>query len=147
VEDVTLGQIVGNSRYLTLEEILGAIADWINRYREAYAARGELINCGADEIARIAHDLGVSSDELATLATKDANSADLLQKMLVALGVDPKNFACDEPAAMHDLQRLCVNCRQKQRCAHEFDVGTAAENYREFCPNSYTLDALFRTTD
>jgi hypothetical protein len=136
-----LSQIVGNSRYLSLEEILGAIADWINKYREAYAARGELANCGADEIARIAHDLGISSEELATLATKDAN--DLLQKMLVALGVDPKNFACEEPAALHDLQRLCVNCRQKQRCAHEFDVGTAAENYREFCPNSYTLDALF----
>ena len=136
-----MSQIVGNSRYLSLEEILGAIADWINKYREAYAARGELANCGADEIARIAHDLGISSEELATLATKDAN--DLLQKMLVALGVDPKNFACEEPAALHDLQRLCVNCRQKQRCAHEFDVGTAAENYREFCPNSYTLDALF----
>jgi len=26
-------------------------------------------------------------------------------------------------------------------------VGTAAENYREFCPNAYTLDVLFRTTD
>jgi hypothetical protein len=139
--------MVGNPPYPSFEEILGAIADWINRYREAYAARGELVNCGADEIAKIAHDLGISSDELATLATKGANSADLLQKMLVALGVDPKKFAYDDPAALRDLQRLCVNCRQKQRCAHEFDVGTAVENYREFCPNSYTLDALFRTTD
>lgn len=147
MEDVILSQIAGNPRYPSLEEILGAIADWINRYREAYAARSELVNCGADEVARIAHDLSISSNELATLAAKDANSADLLQKMLVALGVDPKNFACDDPAALRDLQRLCVNCRQKQRCAHEFDVGTAAENYREFCPNSYTLDALFRTTD
>jgi hypothetical protein len=102
-----------------------------------------LVNCGADEVARIAHDLGISSNELATLAAKDANSADLLQKMLVALGVDPKNFACDDPAALRDLQRLCVNCRQKQRCAHEFDVGTAAENYREFCPNSQPMTNRF----
>jgi transcriptional regulator with XRE-family HTH domain len=106
VEDVILSQIAGNPRYPSLEEILGAIADWINRYREAYAARSELVNCGADEVARIAHDLGISSNELATLAAKDANSADLLQKMLVALGVDPKNFACDDPAALRDLQRL-----------------------------------------
>ncbi len=132
-----------NSRYSDLERILGAIADWINRYRAAYAAHGQLISCGADEVEKIAHDLGVSSDELASLASKDAKSADLLQKMLVALGVDPKNFENDNRMVMHDLQRLCVNCRQKQRCAHEFDVGTAAENYREFCPNAYTLDALF----
>jgi hypothetical protein len=142
-----MGQIADKSRYSTLEEILGAIAEWINRYRKACVAHDELINCGADEVARIAYDLGVSSDELATLASKSAKSADLLQKLLVALGVDPKNFANDNPMAMHDLQRLCVNCGQKQRCTHEFDVGTAAENYREFCPNAYTLDVLFRTTD
>jgi len=139
-----MGQTADKSRY---SDILGAIAEWINRYRKAYAAHGELINCGADEVARIAYDLGVSSDEFATLASKSAKSADLLQKMLVALGVDPKNFANDNPMAMHDLQRLCVYCGQKQRCAHEFDVETAAENYREFCPNAYTLDVLFRTTD
>jgi len=142
-----MGQTADKSRYSDLEEILGAIAEWINRYRKAYATHDELINCGADEVARIAYDIGVSSDELATLASKSAKSADLLQKMLVALGVAPKNFANDNPMAMHDLRRLCVNCGQKKRCAHEFDVGTAAENYREFCPNAYTLDVLFRTTD
>ena len=142
-----MAQIVDNSRYSDLGRIFEATANWINRYRKAYAAHNELINCGTDEVARIAYDLGISSDDLLTLASKDAKSADLLQKMLVALGVDPKNFANDDPTAMHDLQRLCVNCWQKQTCAHELEVGTAAENYREFCPNAYTLGALFKTTD
>jgi hypothetical protein len=146
-EHVTMAQTVDNPRNSELGKIFGAIADWINRYREAYAAHNELINCGTDEVARIAYDLGISSDDLLALATKGAKSADLLQEMLVALGVDPKNFANDDPTAMHDLQRLCVNCWQKQRCAHELEVGTAAENYREFCPNAYTLGALFKTTD
>jgi hypothetical protein len=146
-EHVTMAQIVDNSRYSDLGRIFEATANWINRYRKAYAAHNELINCGTDEVARIAYDLGISSDDLLTLASKDAKSADLLQKMLVALGVDAKNFANDDPTAMHDLQRLCVNCWQKQRCAHELEVGTAAENYREFCPNAYTLGALFKTTD
>jgi len=139
-----IGETADNSRYPSLEEILGSIAYWINRYREAYAAHDQLINCGAAEVARVAYDLNISSEELATLASKGANSADLLRKMLVALGVDPKNITHDAATAMHDLQRLCVNCGQKRQCAHELEVGTAAENYREFCPNAYTLDALFK---
>jgi Family of unknown function (DUF6455) len=146
-EHVTMAQTVDNPRYSDLGRIFEAIADWIDRYRKAYAAHNELINCGTDEVARIAYDLGISSDDLLNLASKGAKSADLLQKMLVALGVDPKNFANVDPTAMHDLQRLCVNCWQKQRCAHELEVGTAAENYREFCPNNYTLGALFKTTN
>jgi hypothetical protein len=146
-EHVTMAQTVDNPRYSDLGKIFDAVADWINRYRKAYTAHNELINCGTDEVARIAYDLGISSDDLLTVASKGANSADLLQKMLVALGVDPKNFANDDPTAMHDFQRLCVNCWQKQRCAHELEAGTAAENYRAFCPNAYTLGALFKTTD
>jgi hypothetical protein len=92
-EHVLMAQTVDNSRYSDLGKIFGAIADWINRCREAYAAHNELINCGTEEVARIAYDLGISSDDIFTLASKDAKSADLLQEMLVALGVDPKNFA------------------------------------------------------
>ena len=146
-EHVIMVRTVDNSRYSDFGKVFGAIADWINRYREAYAAHNELINCGTDEVARMADDLGISSDDFLTLASKGSKSADLLKKMLVALDVDPNIFANSDPTAMRDLQRLCVNCWQKQRCAHELEVGTAAENYREFCPNAYTLGALFKTTD
>jgi hypothetical protein len=44
---------------------------------------------------------------------------------------------------MRDLQRLCITCAQKKRCGHELAAGTAGENFREFCPNAYTLEALF----
>jgi hypothetical protein len=68
----------------------------------------------------------------------------VLRKMLVALKVDPNNIAHDDAAGIHDLQRLCVNCGQKRQCAHELEVETATENYREFYPNAYMLDALFK---
>ena len=45
---------------------------------------------------------------------------------------------------MRDLQRLCMVCAQKGHCQHELAQGTAAEHFREFCPNAYTLDALFK---
>jgi hypothetical protein len=63
--------------------------------------------------------------------------------MLLALHVDPERLLRSEPAAMRDMQRLCISCEAKQRCEHELTQGSAARHYREFCPNAFTLDALF----
>jgi hypothetical protein len=44
---------------------------------------------------------------------------------------------------MRDLQRLCTICTDKGHCVQELPNGTATENLRHFCPNAFTLDALF----
>lgn len=93
---------------------------------------------------RIAADIGVPSTELRALAAKGPNAAILLEKLLSKLCVDPAQLAKTSPAVMRDLQRLCVVCGQKERCQHELKEGTAAEHYREYCPNAFTLDALFK---
>jgi hypothetical protein len=129
--------------YPVIEPILATIADWINKYRRAAQARAELDQVGAEEVARIAHDLNVSPNELQGLASKGPGSAALLDKMLVALGVDAQqNKHLKDPRLMRDLQRLCFACDHKTRCAHELADGTAKDHYREFCPNAYTLDVL-----
>lgn len=130
--------------YPRLEAILDAVARWITKYRQAVDAQEEFQQCGRDEVARIAHDLGVTPDQLAEVAGKGPDSAALLGKMLVALGVDAKRVADGEPGVMRDLQRLCASCAARQQCLHEFAAGTAAEHYHEFCPNAYTLDALLQ---
>jgi hypothetical protein len=128
--------------YRTLEPILQAIADWVKKYRYAAGLRGELARCGPEEVAQTARELGLSSDELCLLASKGPHAADSLQKMLLALGVDPKKLASQEPIVMRDLQRLCITCGEKKRCKHELAAGTAGGNFREFCPNAYTLEVL-----
>jgi hypothetical protein len=132
--------------YPGVEMVLEAIANWVKRYRYAVGLREELRHCGADEIARTAHDLGISPGELVSLARKGPDAADLLPKLLRALGVDPNALAQQDPLTMRDLQRLCITCSAKRRCEHELAAGTAANNYRDFCPNSFTLDALFGAT-
>ena len=91
----------------------------------------------------MASDLGLSTGELKSLAAKWPDAADPLRKMLVGLGVDPNALAKADPAVMRDLQRLCVACDHKRRCRLELAKGTAAAHFHEFCPNAYTLDALF----
>ena len=131
--------------YPVLDMVLNSIADWVNNYRNA--AGSGLGSCDRDEVARIASDIGISPDELRALSSKGPGAADQVQKMLLALGVDPKVLANNDPLVMRDLQRLCSTCADKGRCSHELADGTAAAHFHEFCPNAFTLDALFAGKD
>jgi hypothetical protein len=130
--------------YPLLDPILETIANWVKRYRYAVGLRAELAHCGPDEVARVAHELGVGPGELVDLASRGPHAADQLQKMLVALGVDPKKVALQDPIAMRDLQRLCITCGSKRQCEHDLAAGTAAQNFRNYCPNAVMLDELFK---
>jgi hypothetical protein len=138
---------VHTPHYPTVEFVLEAVAGWINKYRQASSLHDELGHCSPEDVMQIAKDLGVPVSELRKLATKGPGAADLMEKMLIALRVDPHVLVNTNPAVMRDLQRLCVVCSQKGRCEHELAKGTASEHFREFCPNAFTLDALFKQKD
>lgn len=128
--------------YPAVEMVVGAIADWINRYRTSVEAGRDLDHCDRDEVMRMASDLGITPAELHDLSHKGPHSADLLKRMLLALDVNPQAVASADPLVMRDLQRLCVTCDHKTRCAHELAQGGAAAHFHEFCPNAHTIDAV-----
>jgi hypothetical protein len=128
-----------NASYRGLEFILNSIAQWITKYRYAGGMSDQSGQwCGPDEVANIARDLGLSPNKLKTLASKGPEATNLLQKMLVALDVDPKSLAFEDPLIMRDLQRRCVVCEHNRRQC-EYDM--AANNYPDYCPNAFPLDA------
>jgi uncharacterized protein DUF6455 len=122
------------------DTVVGAITDWINRHRGR--ANDTFWRTSPDEVQQVAHDLGISVGELRDVVSKGPRAADLMQKMLAALGLDAATIAKSDPATMRDLQRLCSACRSKGRCEHELAKGSAAAQFRKYCPNSFTLDAL-----
>lgn len=130
--------------YAAVDTVLGAVADWVNRYRDGTGRRDEFGQCEPEEVMRIARDLGMREGELREIASKGPGAADLLNKMLVALQVDPKSIETTDLAVMRDLQRVCITCGDKTRCRHELADGTAADHFHEYCPNAFTLDALFK---
>jgi hypothetical protein len=144
MEGIMPDREVRQAKHPTVDFVLDAIAGWVNKYRHVSGLQNEFGHCSPDDVRQIAKDLGVPAGELRALAAKGPGAADLLEKMLVALRVDPEALAKSNPAVMRDLQRLCVACSQKGRCQHELAKGTAAEHFREFCPNAFTLDALFK---
>jgi transcriptional regulator with XRE-family HTH domain len=128
-----------------LDAVFAAIAVWVMKYRYALGMRNEMMKCRPEDVERLAREMRVHPSELAGLATKNEQSAALLEKLLRALGVEPGKLAHRNPLLMRDLQRLCIACVAKRRCELELAEGTAAENFREYCPNAFTLDALLKS--
>jgi hypothetical protein len=128
--------------YPFVDMVLDSIAGWVTHYRANAGRDSGLGMCSRDEVNAIAHDIGLSEGELRDLANRGPNAAVQLKQMLQGLGVDAKALSEHDPLVMRDLQRLCSTCGDKRRCNHELADGTAAAHFHEFCPNSFTLDAL-----
>jgi uncharacterized protein YjiS (DUF1127 family) len=129
----------------SIESIFAAIANWVERYRQAIGVKRELANCGAEEVAAIARDIGLSTQELEFIASKGPRAADELPKLLRALGVDPQKLASRRGTTLRDLQRICITCGHKAQCQHELTAGTAAAHYHDYCPNATSIEELFRS--
>ena len=140
MEDAMNNPVNGHS---PIESIFGAIANWVTRYRQAAGLRRELAKCGSEEVAAMARDIGLSTQELELFASKGPNAADELPKLLRALGVEPKKLLSDRNRTLRDLQRICITCGHKTQCKHELAAGTAADHYRDYCPNAMSIDELF----
>jgi hypothetical protein len=137
-------QPIAHPDYDSLQSVLKSIARWIKKYSYVRDNCNDLANCGPDEIANIARDLRLSASELAVLARNGPNAADLLQDMLDVLGLDKKALENDVPLVMRDLERLCTTCREKRQCRFDLANGVSTDNYRDYCPNAFTLDALLQ---
>lgn len=127
-----------------LDAVNAAIAVWIMKYRYAQGMRDEKMKCRPEDVAQTARALGIQPSELASLTNKGVESTALLEKMLRALGVEPGKLAKANPLIMQDLTRLCITCVARGHCERDLAAGTAADNFRDYCPNTYTLDKLIK---
>ena len=120
------------------------------RFISWWRTRSELADlecCGSAEVDRIAGDLGISASELRTLASYGPNAAELLNRRMAALRIDPDRVGTLDPFTLRDLQRLCTTCRSRKQCARDLtdSSGDRAENrqgWEDYCPNAATLNML-----
>ena len=111
---------------------------WKNWQRRR-ARLAELDNSDPAEMQHMARDLGTSVSELRILTGHNEDAADLLQRRLLGLNIDPAKI---EPAVMRDLQRCCSQCGAKALCEHELEDLPKAARWPKYCPNEQTIDAL-----
>jgi hypothetical protein len=116
-----------------------AIRQWC---RGLTRSQSTLAECGAEGLERMAHDVGVSSAELYRLASRGAESADLLCRRMEVLDLDQDEVARVERATFQDLQRVCSMCDCTKRCARDLARDPADPVWKDYCPNTQTLTAI-----
>lgn len=127
--------------------VLGAVTRWWRRCTNTGSDLFELESCGADQIERMAQDLGLSASDLRSLVSHGPGGASLLRRRLAALHLDQDELARSEPALLRDLQRLCTICESRGRCARDFAQHATdpdRQDWRDYCPNAATLKMLSR---
>jgi len=127
----------GKQSQSSLKSMLAWCRGWFKRSSES-----DFECCGEAEIERIARDVRMSVSELRALARKGPKAADLLQRRMAALDLDPAEVARLEPAAFRDLQRVCGMCKSHRRCARDFAHDAPLPAWESYCPNAETLAAL-----
>jgi hypothetical protein len=98
--------------------------------------------CAESEIERIAKDSGLSVSEFRRLASLGPNAADLLERRMAALDLDPIEVSHIAPHTFRDLQKLCSFCKSHGRCLRDLARNPADEAWKDYCPNVGTLMAL-----
>jgi hypothetical protein len=122
-----------------LVELLRGLVEAVRRLSQRHISAHEIAGLEPRELACIAHDLGVSPDELYVLAARDKSAADLLLRRMETLRLDPGQV---DSAVMRDLQRCCSQCKDKVLCVHELEDRPREATWPKYCPNSQTLAAL-----
>ena len=128
--------------YPVFHSFVAALRDWMRQRRLIRQSQQRLFACDNDEIGRIAHDVGLSSQELRHMAALGPDAAKLLFERMAALHLDAEALTERAPSTMRDLQRLCSNCVAKKRCQRDLVLTPNDADWRQYCPNADTLDAL-----
>lgn len=117
-----------------LDKFLGRLERWFQGGPEH-----ELERLGQDEMALIAHDIGLSMNELERL-TRSRSDGLLLYQRLASLGLDGETVK--RQGYLRDLERTCALCDSQDMCRHDLSERPDTDEWERYCPNVETLTHL-----
>jgi hypothetical protein len=121
-----------------VENLVDVFGDWLKHRREMREVR----DLDARTLGDIARDLRITSTDLDAFVRRGPHAADELPKLLKVLGIDETALARTETAVLRDMERVCVLCERKAQCSNDVEIGVAARDYEDYCPNAQTMKAL-----
>jgi hypothetical protein len=128
--------------YPAFKSFIAAFRDWVRHRQLISQCRQRLDACDSHEIARIAHDVGLSPYDLRQMAELGPEAAQQLLDRMAILHLDADLLAKSDPNTMRDMQRLCSSCVAKKRCQRDLMLTPDDPMWRHYCPNADTLDIL-----
>ena len=123
--------------------IMSALVQWWRERGTRRAHIQELEQFSPHELGQLGKDTGASPTELRALAGKWPDSAALLTRRIKALHIPPA-VAETRWSSVKDMKKLCSLCDEKQQCDHDLTFNADDPNWKNYCPNADTFDALIR---
>lgn len=102
----------------------------------------EIDNLGEAELERLARDMGLSPSELRASAWSNSDWVQLLEKRLQQFEFEKSSLETTHPRVVHDLEQTCARCGSASRCSSDFSRPDTKAAISDYCPNTYTLEAL-----
>src|ERR1700724_2948083 len=124
--------------YPIVDKLIKMFDNWLKHRHEI----SEIRVFDTPEFARIAHELGVTPDDLDTLVRRGPNAIEELPKLLMTSGIDGKPIARTLPLVLRDMERGCASCHHKRQCDRAIAAGPSGQHYEEDCDNAATINSL-----
>jgi hypothetical protein len=121
---------------------LAATKHVLSRWRAWWGYRSELDTMPPDDIARLAHDLGVTAPQLRDLSARGPDACHLLHERMRALGLTKADVERTAPRLMRDLERTCSCCTDKGVCERDLAARPDSPAWGGYCPNAESLTAV-----
>ena len=117
------------------------IVEWWRKLRRRRHCLAELDRFPAG-LELLARDVNLSAWDLRAVAAKWPDGDDLLRRRLRTLQLDPELISSAQSCAHRDLERVCTLCGSKSRCERDLARNAGSADWRDYCLNVATLDAL-----
>jgi hypothetical protein len=117
------------------------IVEWWRKLRRRRHCLAELDRFPAG-LKLLARDVNLSPWDLRAVAAKWPDGDDLLRRRLRTPQLDPELISSAQSCAHRDLERVCTLCGSKSRCERDLTRNAGSANWRDYCLNAATLDAL-----
>jgi hypothetical protein len=124
------------------EPALAAAGHVLSRWRKWWGYRSELDGMPPDDVARLAHDIGITGPELRDLAARGPDASHLLYERMRALGLTKDDVERTASGLMRDLERTCAYCTEKGVCERDLAARPDSPAWGGYCPNAETLTAV-----
>jgi hypothetical protein len=113
----------------------------IKEFFSKLLARPELEALDRDQVAEIAHDMGVTTDDLYRLDRAGTQTPPMPDRLRLE-GLNPTVIQAEWPSVWKDLQRVCTLCESKDVCRNELELAPEALDWKRYCPNEHTIKSL-----
>ncbi|MGX5666342.1 DUF6455 family protein [Rhizobium daejeonense] len=131
----------------TTRTVFSRLAGWFAKSWESSAEADMIASLDDSTIRNIAHDCGITPDQLIELAKVGPHAADEMLAMMRALNIDPTEVELRLRNEFRDMQITCSHCASKGECRKDLARGAAAENFGHYCGNAEHLNALRANPD